>query len=147
MLKGNKGITLIALIVTIIILLILAGIGITAGRESIRTAKDNKVLSELEMIHHAILEKYSEAKLINSDAIFIGTEISYNEAQTVASSDGRGVTLPNSGTYYRIQPNELENLGLVNGENKYIVNYEKGIVINESVAQTYSGEILYRSAN
>lgn len=145
MLKENKGITLIALIITIIILIILAGIGVAAGRESVKTAKDNKLFVELDMVQHAILERYSKYKLINDEDMLVGTKLTYDEAESVSEQMDR--RLPEAGTYYRLTPENIESLGLAKGEHTYIVNYEKGIVLNETVKMTYSGESLYKDTN
>ena len=51
--NNTEGITLVALCVTIVILLILAGISINSGYNLIKESKKNKLLSELEMIQHA----------------------------------------------------------------------------------------------
>lgn len=48
--KREKGITLIALVVTIIVLLILAGVSLTGGLQTATNSRDTAVLSELEMI-------------------------------------------------------------------------------------------------
>ena len=63
MLRDNKGITLIALSITIIVLLILAAVTIGGGNESIKMSKNNKLVVELDMVQHACLERYSEYKL------------------------------------------------------------------------------------
>ena len=145
MLKENKGITLIALVVTIIILLILSGIGVAAGRVSVKSAKDNKVLVELDMVQHAVLERYSKYKLINDESILVGTPITYQEAEGISEQMDR--RLPDDGKYYRLMPSDLELLGISQDKNQYIVNYEKGIVMNETVQTTYAGEALYKDTN
>ena len=145
MLKENKGITLIALIVTIIILLILSGIGVAAGRASVKTAKDNKAKVELDMVQHAVLERYSKYKLINDESVLIGTKITYLEAEGVSEQMDR--RLPDDGTYYRLMPEDLELLGISQDKNQYIVNYEKGIVLNETIKTTYAGESLYKDTD
>lgn len=141
MLKNNQGITLVALTVTIIVLLILASIGISGGRASINMAKDNRVLADLSIIQHAILERYSKAKLTQDESMLIGTKIPYDEAESIAEQLDH--ILPNEGDYYRLQPADLINLGVSNGEHTYIVNYQKGIVFNETVKKTSAGEYLF----
>ena len=54
MVKNNKGITLIAVIVTIVILLIIAGVTITGAIRGVDESKDNTLLTELEI---SILQK------------------------------------------------------------------------------------------
>lgn len=145
MLKENKGITLIALIVTIIILLILSSIGVAAGRTSVKTAKDNKAKVELDMVQHAVLERYSKYKLTNAEAILVGTKITYAEAESISEQMDHRLT--EEGTYYRLMPSDLELLGISQDKNQYIVNYEKGIAMNETIKNTYAGEALYKDTD
>lgn len=145
MLKENKGITLIALVITIIVLLILSSIGVVAGSESIKSAEDNKLLVELDMVQHAVLERYSKYKLVNDKYVLIGTQITYDEAESVSEQMNR--RLPEEGTYYRLMPSDLELLGLSKSAHQYIVNYEKGIALNETKKTTHSGNSLYKDTN
>lgn len=145
MLKDNKGITLVAITVTIIVLLIIAAVGITGGRASIKMAKDNRMITDLGMVYHAILERYSKYKLTLDEQMLPGTKIEYDEAEAIAEQLDH--LLPNEGNYYRLQPSDLKNLGLSNAEHTYIVNYEKGIAFNETVKITSDGEYLFKDTN
>ena len=79
MLKQNKGITLIALVITIIVLLILAGVSISAviGENGIATkAKNAAIKTEEAKIEEEILTKIQEMQIEastsdNEEAIFI----------------------------------------------------------------------------
>ena len=51
---NEKGITLITLVITVIILLILASVGITSGKQTIDMAKYNQFKSELTTIQTKI---------------------------------------------------------------------------------------------
>ena len=61
--RKNNGITLIALVITIIVLLIISGISIGGTIKINEQAKDSVAISELNMIQHAILERYTKSKL------------------------------------------------------------------------------------
>ena len=63
--ENNRGVTLIALAITIIVLLIISGITITAGSYNAEKAKDNKLLSEVVMVQNAVLQRKTKAELIN----------------------------------------------------------------------------------
>ncbi|MBR3163440.1 MAG: hypothetical protein IKF17_05020 [Clostridia bacterium] len=147
--RENKGITLIALTVTIIILLILAGITISGGNESIKMSKSNRLTSELDMVQHACLERYTEYKLTKKSSLLVGTQVEYSVAQNLASTMGHTSDFPaeGEGTYYRLSSANLEDLGLKQSEDTYIVNYEKGIVMNETTNATATGIYLYKSTN
>ncbi|MBR3249776.1 MAG: hypothetical protein IKF83_03650 [Clostridia bacterium] len=142
MLKENKGITLIALIITIIVLIIIGAIGVKAGRDSIRASKDNRLWTELDMVQHAIMERYTKYKLTNEQQALVGTIKEYSEVKNIA--DEMKVTLPEQLTYYELRREELKNLGLEESEYEYIVNYDNGIVINSKEKFTNKGEALYK---
>lgn len=59
--KNNKGITLIALVVTIIILLILAGVTLNYGTESIKNAKLETLKTNMMLIKAKAMEYVEQA--------------------------------------------------------------------------------------
>lgn len=146
MIRDNKGITLIALAITIIVLIIIAGIVLNGGNNSIKMTKSNKMLADLDIVQHACLERYTEYKLTKNESILKGTVITYSEAQNVASSMEIN-SLSNEGVYYELNPEDLKSLGLSESEDTYIVNYEKGIVMNKTTKQTPNGDNLYKDTN
>lgn len=75
MMKKEKGITLIALAVTVIVLMILVGTGVTAVYTGINEVKDNKLQTELGIVRQAILEQYTLAEAVQK------TKIPANEPQ------------------------------------------------------------------
>ena len=148
MFRNEKGITLIALTVTIIILLIIAAITIGGGKESIKMTKSNKLLAELDMIQHACLERYTEYKLIHDSSILVGTEVEFSVAQSLASQ--MGYTIEDEGTFYELNPEnseDIESLGLSQVEDTYIINYENGLVMNKTTPEAPNGEKLFKKAN
>lgn len=60
--KNEKGITIITLVITIVIMLILAGIVTNSGMKSIETAKKTAFISEMEMIQAKVNTIYEERK-------------------------------------------------------------------------------------
>ena len=139
MLRDNKGITLIALTITIIVLLIIASITITGGNDSVKMTKNNKLATELDMVQHACLERYTEYKLTKNSALFVGEEITPTELdalKTLASKKNISISDTETSGYYKLDPNSetgaiaLESLGLTEVEDVYIINYERGIAMN-----------------
>ena len=150
MLRDNKGITLIALTITIIVLLIIAGITISGGRESVKMSQSNKLLAELDMVQHACLERYAEYKLTKNENLLIGTQIEYSVAKTLANQMGYTDDFPEEGTFYELNPENsevMQSLGISNIEDTYIVNYENGIVMNKTTTETPLGKALYKKEN
>ena len=71
----EKGITLIALITTIIILLIIAGVTIGGTIRGIDESQENKLFSELKMVQHAIIERKTKYDLTGQEEVLRGTKI------------------------------------------------------------------------
>ncbi len=69
MMKNEKGITLIALAVTVIILMILVGTGVTAVYTGINEVKDNKLQTELGIVRQAIQEQYALAEAVQKTKV------------------------------------------------------------------------------
>ena len=148
-LKNNKGITLTALVITIIVLIIVAGVSIYSGTNSIDTAGEQIMLSELEQIKHFVGEAYINYKKTQNVNYLVGTKITDEQAKSLATSiEVNLISIPDSyntdeKAYYRLTPSELEKLGVKNSKSTYVVNYLTGEVINETVKKTKSGEALY----
>lgn len=152
--KEEKGITLIALAVTIIVLLILAGITINTGLSGTDEARENAKLSELGMVQHAILQRKTKIDLTheeypgqtieeaNIDLDGVIREINANkssEEEAVVRKD------TNNENYYLLTNSNggFSDLGISDSEDEYIVNYETGEVINYTTKVTKSGKPLY----
>ena len=134
--KNNKGITLIALAITIVIVLILSSIIISIGNNSIKK-------SQLESLKTNMLLVKAKAKEYVEQANFkAGPENSYKDENnnlkeevaaelkgTVESNKPDYITLEDGQYLYNVN-GELENMGLKNvsintGKNeKYLVMYD-----------------------
>lgn len=142
--KNTKGITLIALVITIIVLLIIAGISIKGTIMIKDETKENIQISSLEMLQHAILERYTKAQLTIEE--LPGTPLELSEVQEIIKEinlkSGENITLKGI-EYYEITQKDLEKLGITGEENIFIVNYSTGEVINKTLKVTESGKALY----
>lgn len=156
--KNNSGITLMALIITIIVLIILAGIGIgsaTGMKGNINQSKEAVAITDLSKIQQVVLENYIKYKQLNQEKFLKGEKITYAEAK--AEFDGLGFSgdeslkvssyneTDPSTFYYKLDTMHLKEMGLQNigSENEYIVNYSTGEVFNIKQKKTSSGHILY----
>lgn len=156
-LKNNKGITLVALVITIIVLMIIAGvsIGASAGiKGNIKTAKNNIAITELSEVQHAILEAYIKYKQTGNDAYLVGKKLTYAQADTYLNELSTQISLKQENYdsleniskekyYYELSASELKSIGIQNTEDVYIANYETGEVFNYTGKTTGDGEILY----
>lgn len=120
--KNNKGVTLVMLVITIIVVLILAGITIDLSIDSINLTTENQDTSEMLMIQHAIQERYVECLETNNELLLVGTKVDLT------------ITNKNNDDYYKYNLSTKENLEKlgVTGEGiknfKFIINYKTGYV-------------------
>ncbi len=152
--KEEKGVTLMALSIIIIVLLILTSITVNIGKDGIKESKEDAMLSELGMVQNAVLQRKTKADLtnetypgekittagINLDTVI--AEINANVASGEETVTRRDVEDEN---YYYLSDsnNGLSDLGIDNSEDEYIVNYETGEVINYTTLVTGTGKPLY----
>ena len=149
--KNEKGITLIALTVTIIVLLILASVGTYSGVNALRDAKEEKQIAEVGMLQQPLVENYTKYLTTKNDMYLRGEAVEYDDVSAIASE--MGVTLKVSAYtveegkspeyYYRLSTSDLKEMGVSQVEDSYIVNYKTGEVINETLKVTMSGQPLY----
>lgn len=145
-LRKNNGVTMIALVVTIIIILIIASISITGTIRGKDETVESKQFSELGMIQHAVLERYTKAQLTKED--LPGTQANKSEVLEILNKmkelTGKEITLQGKDEDYKsLSKEDLSNLGISNTENEYIVNYKTGEVIDKTSIATKSGKALY----
>lgn len=173
--KNEAGVTLVALVITVILIFIVAGISINLGDESIDKAEADKIKSELYMVQQAVVTQYAKAKSMNltnievdnSDVedskkpeVFKGKRLAFNSIYIK-----RNFYLLDSVTgkykeeckyyedfYYKLEEEDLKTLG-INYPNtvkdsiksEYVVNYRTGEVYNYTL-KSIDGVELYISS-
>ena len=154
-LRKNKGITMVALVITIIILLILAGISVTGVIRGIDETNESTQISQLEMVQHALLERKTKADLTKADLTkeetLPGTTTDYTELQNlineINTKSSANITLRgNKEDYKELSTADLKELGIEKETNTFIVNYKTGEVINKTQKVTKAGRALYTYA-
>ena len=149
--KQEKGITIIALVLVVILLMILAGIAIGIGDANVDSALDAKLQGELQMVQHAVLEQYVKYKTTLNENYIIGRSYE-DQIQNFMNKNygGETLTLKDSNErqekykkYYYLTNGDLENIGIKESEYSYIVNYYTGEVMNADKFTTNSGTKLY----
>lgn len=149
--KEQRGITMISLVVTIVVLIIISGIGITMGTNAIKTSQDSKLTSELMMVQHAILEQYTKYQTTKDITYLVGNKIEREEVKNIAESLGVTlVSIPENYShqdYYRLDKASLLEIGIQDTDDEYIVNYISGEVINITKKTTSNQNALYVRAN
>ena len=150
-LRKNKGITMVALVITIIILLILAGISVTGVIRGIDETNESTQISQLEMVQHALLERKTKADLTKEKETLPGTTADYTELQNLINEintmSSANITLRgNKEDYKELSTADLKELGIEKETNTSIVNYKTGEVINKTQKVTKAGRALYTYA-
>ena len=133
--KENKGVTLIALAVTIIVMLILAGVTISAlaGNSGITTkAKQAKMLSEAkteeEAIRLVVTYTNMQKNIGEENIIYLGEPlhdkdlVSGNQWKVILDTDKQEKY--GTGWYFIKKDTEIEKYGKT--KNEWVVNYEEG---------------------
>lgn len=142
--RENKGITIVSLTITVIILLIIAGISITGSIIGARETEETKLISEITIIQHSILERYTSSILTKEP--LPGEVVEKSEVQTIIDeiNETCDENIELKGTEYkRLTKEELKNMGITNQEYTYIVNYKTGEAINETLKITETKKPLY----
>lgn len=149
--RSEKGITLVVLVVSIIIMGIIAGVGVYQGTKGVTTAKDSKLMSEVGMVQHAILEQYAKYKTTNNKTYLKGNKIDKNSVVQIATEMGINlVNIPATYTnaeYYKLSASDVQNLGFENAKDEFIVNYVSGEVINYTNRKDSKGNPVYVKAD
>ena len=144
--RQNNGITMVALVITIILLLILSGISITGVIRGVDETQEASQFSQLNMIQHTLLERKTKAQFTKEE--LPGTEISEENLEKVLNEikekTNQEIILKGEiQDYKELNTSDLENLGISKDNDTYIVNYKTGEVINKTKLTTKSGKILY----
>lgn len=146
----QKGITIITLVITVIVLMIISGIGITMGTNAIKSTKDNKLTSELVIVQQAILEQYTKYQVTKDSSYLLGDKVKSEEMNQIAKNlNIQLASIPDTYSnkeYYRLDKASLLEMGIQDAEDEYIVNYISGEVINIT-KKTTSNNALYIRAN
>ena len=126
--KKEKGITLIALVLTVMILSILVGVATYTGIDTIKSSKFTRFETELKMMQTKVNEWYEEYKNGDNTYLTLGQEISANsdvedQSNKVFTSNASGITDKEGYRYFSIET--LKTLGIEGIEKPYFINIEK----------------------
>lgn len=127
--KNEKGITIITLVITIVIMLILVGIVTHSGMQSVETAKKTAFISEMEMIQAKVNIIYEERKQ-NSENL----EYYNNLGQDISTIDNSKVTIAlgsSDKTGFRyFTKSDLKQIDLDNISQEVLINYDTREVVS-----------------
>ncbi len=153
--ENEKGITLVALAITVVVMSIIAGISITAGLSGLSKSKDSLSLSELQIVQEAILQRYTKYKTVGEESFLLGTKMQYQEVENIVEQvdenielkvenyDDKGENVSPEEYYYEMNPVNLKDIGVDKAKDTYIVNYKTGEVLNKTKIKTSTNQLLY----
>ena len=143
--KGEKGITLVSIVIIILLLLIIAGITFSGISINTKNAAREVAESELKMVQNVVLQIKTESYLTRKNYSELpGKDILKEEVQNVA----KGVLLKvEEGEYKLLDKQALQEIGITNTEDTYIVNYNTGEVINKDRFKEFEKPLYIYSVN
>lgn len=143
MVKNNRGITILGLIITILILVILTGVSINMGFSTIKEIRVGRIISNMTMVKAKVETIYEENQFNQTPLIGEATtllELSKEEKERVGMDD--------SWNWYKWTSVTLQNQGLdpqMLAENEFfLVNYEHAEIVY-SKGTSLDGKITYHS--
>ena len=163
--KNNKGIALMTLVLTIMVIFILASIAIPTGNELVIKSKLNRFLTVMSLMKIETEKLYEDYEFDNDSQILTidGTAEPINNINSILnllSEDEKNLIIT-SGTWYKWNKDTLDYLGIdvkkiIKDENSefFCINYETGeilfnsgiIIDNENnVRYTLTGLLDYES--
>lgn len=135
--KNNSGISLIALIVTIIVIIILAGTVVYVGiSDNLVMANNAKIYNDMSELRDAVSQRALENRIDSGTYPIVGTPLSDYSPEEVG-----GVTY-GDGWYVISSETDKEELNMRELEGEYIVNYSSNEVVSKTVIK-YKGEEYY----
>lgn len=139
MLKSNKGVTLIILVITIIVMSILAGVTIKASNQLITDTQKKAKITNMYIIKAEIEAMYDEYQFSEEMSVLKGT---YTE-----DVSQYGVTFKEEDLWFIWDRDTIKNLGfdenMLTGNEYYIVNYATGEIIYSKGIKDEVGKVEY----
>ncbi len=129
--NNQKGITIVSLVITIIILLIIGGITVTVGTGVIKQATLKNINTNMMLIQAKTKTIAEQAKFNNNQDNYKGTSLSEVSGNKKVDKVLETGIIEDTSKYYLLSQEDLISMGLekIDIEDGYIVNYETEEVI------------------
>lgn len=140
--KKNKGITLMSLVITIILLIILASIGTYSGVQVVKSARFTAFSTELKIMQTQVNKLYEDKKndnTFNEPGTIITGKVK-EQADKVFTESASGII--NSDDYKYYDTDTIKSLNIEGVEGEFFVNIDKRSVISYEGFE-YEGETYY----
>ncbi len=129
--KNQKGITIVSLVITIVILLIIGGVTVTVGTSVIKQATLKTVNTNMMLIQAKAKTIAEQAKFNNNTDNYKGIILSEISGDKKVDKVLDAGIIEDASKYYLLSKDDLVSMGLekIEIEDGYIVNYETEEVI------------------
>lgn len=134
--KNKSGITLIALVITITILLVLAGISIAAltGENGLinkaASARENtEIAQETEILQQAAVVAMGKSKTGDVDETYLRRELERSNIEVKTTGNGFKATFPNGRVYTITKDGDVKNYKKVNPTDVYAAVCANGVLV------------------
>lgn len=127
--KNQKGITLITLAITIMVMSLIAGVVTYSGMESVNNAKKTAFISELEMVQAKVNTIYEKRKTSTNETNYynqLGIDATLLEDDEITTALGG---TPKDGFRY-FYASDLKAIGLDNINQQVLINYDTREVVS-----------------
>lgn len=136
--RKNKGITLISLAITVLVMAILATTVVYNGRNAVDNSKKQQFVSDLEMVQAKV--NTISTKMMNNETEIqyyssVGSTIDGLDQEKLATIFGRS---PKSGDKYTTSGDGFRCLGTADLEKIGVVGIQQEILINFDTREVYS---------
>ena len=139
MLKNNKAVTLVALVITIVVILILGGATITTSDMLIRDTKKKTIITNMYLVKGEVEAIYDEYQFSGDTTVL--------EGQKVENLLAYGITVNSDDLWFMWGETVLTKLGfdkeMLASGGKYIVNYLTGEVLYTKGFREMDGSVKY----
>ena len=129
--KDNKGITLVALIITVIMMLILASVAVYTGADTYKHARVMEYVQEMQLIQSKVDEIVGTST--KEELLNLGAEVASNEQiNAITSAYANGEITSNDRTKYRyLSKNDLNNIFSIDDATiDVMINFETREVVS-----------------
>jgi len=143
--KNNRGVTLISLAVSIVVIGILAGVTIKYGGNLVTRASLQNINTNMLLIQAKTRAIEENAKFNNDSSKYVGIKVSdISEYEMISELIGLGV-INTTENWRLLQKTQLETMGLgkINVEKGYIVNYDTEEIVYAKGFK-YNGTTYYK---
>ena len=119
MIKNEKGVTMLVLVVTIVILLVLAAVSINFAIKDSDYAIEKKQLVEMEMVATAVHEQYIKYQKTGNG--LVGTPDQQLTEDIEKDMNGKDVSTVNKEGWYKLTKDDLKKIGINDSAYEYLV--------------------------